>query len=325
MTPGIACVGLVKRYGDVTAVAGLSLAVAPGTVYGLLGPDGAGKTSALRCLAGSAAFDAGEVRICGHDALREPDTVRPLIGYVPQRFSLYPDLTVAENMRFFADLYGVPPAHRERRMAELLAFTRLKGHEGKLAGFLSGGMKQKLALAVALVHRPPVLLLDEPSTGVDPVSRREYWSLLLSLKREGVAILVTTPYMDEAEKCDRIGMLAHGRLLAEGTPASLKAGFPYQVVRVAAAPLLAARRALQGEPWVRTAVIHGDAVHVVVDDAAEAARRIPPALAAAGVACDGVEPVAPSLEDVMVHAMVTSGLATPAAARGEGGDRGRRH
>jgi ABC-2 type transport system ATP-binding protein len=312
--PAILINGLVKRYGDVVAVDGLNLAVPPGSIYGLLGPDGAGKTSTIRSLTGGVAFQGGSVAIFGLDLAGETDRVRELIGYMPQRFALYQDLTLDENLNFFADLYRVSKADRAERVPKLMAFTRLASHNRKLAGQLSGGMKQKLALCTVLVHRPKVLLLDEPSTGVDPVSRKEFWEILLDLKKEGVAILVSTPYMDEAEKCDRIGMMARGKLLVEGAPADLKAGFPFAVLAVAADPLFPARQALGKLPWVRTAVLHGDAVHIVVDDAETAQREVPGLLAAAGVRCDTIRRIDAGLEDVFVHELHVRGLDTPGAA-----------
>lgn len=299
--PAVVIDGLVKRYGTVAAVDGLSLAVPYGGIYGLLGPDGAGKTSALRCLTGSLNFQGGRARICGLDVGTEIERVRSVIGYMPQRFALYQDLTLDENLNFFADLYRVPKRQRAERVPGLMAFTRLAGHNRKLAGQLSGGMKQKLALCTVLIHRPKVLLLDEPSTGVDPVSRREFWQILLELKKEGVAILVSTPYMDEAEKCDRVGMMARGKLLVEGTPDQLKEGFPFQVLAVAAEPLFPARQVLGKLPGVRTAVLHGDAVHIVVADASEAERRVSDALTEAGIRLRGIKPIPAGLEDVFVH------------------------
>lgn len=319
MEPAIAIDGLVKRYGDVTAVDGLSLAVPPGTIYGLLGPDGAGKTSTLRCLTGAIGFQDGQVRICGCDLRREPERIRPLIGYMPQRFALYQDLTLDENLKFFADLYRVSRRERAERVPALMAFTRLAGHGHKLAGQLSGGMKQKLALCTVLVHRPRVLLLDEPSTGVDPVSRRDFWRILGELKQEGVAILVSTPYMDEAEKCDRVGLLASGKLLVEGTPDELKATFPYSVLAVTADPLLPARQVLGRLPGVHTAVQYGVTVHIVVEDAAAVQARIAGALAAAGVRLSGVEAISAGLEDVFVHEIRSRGLSAPGALQRGGG------
>lgn len=311
--------GMVKRYGQVTVVNGLDLTVPAGSIYGLLGPDGAGKTTTLRCLVGSLGFQAGEARVLGLELPREAERIRPLIGYMPQRFALYPDLTLDENLNFFADLYQVSRRSRAERVPALMAFTRLTGHNRKLASQLSGGMKQKLALCTVLVHRPKVLLLDEPSTGVDPVSRREFWEILLELKRSGVAILVTTPYMDEAEKCDRIGMMAQGHLLVEGTPEELRARFPYQVLAVTAAPLFPARQALARVPGVRTAVLHGDAVHLVAENPAAVEAALPMALEAAGVHLAGVQRIEAGLEDVFVHELQSRGLTTPVAAT-QGGE-----
>lgn len=321
MEPAILIEGLVKRYGGVVAVDGLSLSVPAGSIYGLLGPDGAGKTSTLRCLTGTLGFQGGRVRIVGFDLRTQTERVREAIGYMPQRFALYHDLTLDENLNFFADLYRVSRQERMERVPRLMAFTRLTEHNRKLAGQLSGGMKQKLALCAVLVHHPRVLLLDEPSTGVDPVSRREFWQILLELKREGVAILVSTPYMDEAEKCDRIGMIARGRLLVEGTPVQLKEGFPFEVLAVSAEPLFSARQVLGDLPEVQTAVLHGDAVHVVVNDAAAAEERVSGALVAAGIRLLGMQRTGVGLEDVFVHELVSRGLAVPGSLQ-RGGDAG---
>lgn len=315
MAPAIEVRGLTKRYGTVLAVDGLDLSVPPGSIYSLLGPDGAGKTTTLRCLVGSIGFQAGRVRIAGHDLVRETEHVRARVGYMPQRFALYPDLTLDENLAFFADLYQVSPQERRERVPALMAFTRLAGHNQKLARQLSGGMKQKLALCTVLVHRPQVLLLDEPSTGVDPVSRREFWDILLALKQEGVAILVTTPYMDEAEKCDRVGMMARGRLLVEGTPEELRRRFPFHVLAVAATPLFQAQQTLASLPEVRTAVLHGDAVHIVVE-APSAEGLVRDRLAQVGVAVSEVRSIPAGLEDVFVHELVSRGLAVPRSAKG---------
>lgn len=319
MAAAIEVKGLVKQYGRVTAVSGLDLTVPAGSIYGLLGPDGAGKTTTLRCLVGSISFQAGRAQVHGLPLPQDVERIRPLIGYMPQRFALYPDLTLDENLNFFADLYKVSKRDRAERVPALMAFTRLAGHNRKLASQLSGGMKQKLALCTVLVHRPKVLLLDEPSTGVDPVSRREFWEILLELKKEGVAILVTTPYMDEAEKCDRIGMMAQGRLLVEGTPAELRAGFPFEVLAVAAEPLFPARQALARIPGVRTAVLHGDAVHIVVEPGRDVGSQVPAVLTAAGVRFKAVERIEAGLEDVFVHELQSRGLTAPAALTRGGG------
>jgi len=216
---------LVQRFGDVEALAGLSLTLAPGELYGLVGPDGAGKTSALRLLAGLARPVAGTARIEGLDPTAPRSHVREILGYMPQRYALYGDLSVSENLRFFARLYGVErEAFRERR-ARLLAITRLERFPDRRADQLSGGMYKKLALACALLHAPHVLLLDEPTNGVDPTSRMELWDLLHEFVADGMAVLVTTSYMDEAERCARVGLLDRGRLLIEGAPADLVAAF----------------------------------------------------------------------------------------------------
>ncbi len=299
--PAVTIEGLLKRYGDVVAVNGLTLSVPRGSVYGLLGPDGAGKTSALRCLTRGTKFDGGRAFIAGLNVERDIERIRPVVGYMPQRFALYADLTVMENLELFSDLFTVPRADRMERLPRLMAFSRLTRHERKLAGHLSGGMKQKLALCTALVHNPGVLLLDEPTTGVDPVSRRDFWEILLELKKQGVAILVSTPYMDEAERCDTVGMMVDGRILVEGAPAELKSRFPHRLVAVSAEPLFAARRVLDVVQGVHTTVLHGDAIHLVVDDPAEIIPRVTAALEKAGLGQRSIGEVAPGLEDVFVY------------------------
>ncbi len=222
----IAVAGLVKGFAGRPAVRGVSLRVPAGSIYCLHGPDGAGKTTLLRCLAGVLRPDAGDVRLAGVDPRREPDRARTVLGYLPQQFSLYPDLSVQENLDFFARLHGLSgEAWRERR-EELLAFAGLGEFRRRPAGDLSGGMRQKLALCCAVMHRPPVLLLDEPSLGVDPVSRHELWEVLRALRDGGGAVLLSTPYQDEAARGDRLGFLVDGRLALAGPPAELARGFP---------------------------------------------------------------------------------------------------
>jgi ABC-2 type transport system ATP-binding protein len=215
--------GLVKRFGGTTALAGLDLEVAPGEVFGLVGPDGAGKTTAMRLVAGLMTPDAGSVTALGAEIPRRIADVRPRIGYMPQQYSLYGDLSVEENLRFFAGMYGVPRRAFRERAARLLGMARLEEFRARPAGALSGGMYKKLALACALIHAPSLLLLDEPTNGVDPVSRRELWAFLREQVGAGVAVLYSTPYMDEAERGDRVGLVVDGRIAATGRPAELVA------------------------------------------------------------------------------------------------------
>ena len=221
--------GVARRFGERVALAALSIHVAPGEIYGLIGPDGAGKTTALRIAAGVLEPGAGTVRLAGEDPFDERSGARELLGYMPQQYSLYGDLSLGENLAFFREMYGLSRAAFRARRDRLLHLTRLAPYVDRRASALSGGMSKKLALACALLHTPKVLLLDEPTTGIDPVSRRELWDLLHELLTEGVAIMIATPYMDEAARCHRAGMLSAGALLAEGPPATLVAAFPHPV------------------------------------------------------------------------------------------------
>jgi ABC-2 type transport system ATP-binding protein len=226
MSGALSIVGLVKRFGETTALAGLDLEVAPGEVFGLIGPDGAGKTTAMRLAAGLLTPDAGSVTVLGHDVPKRIAEVRPRVGYMPQQYSLYGDLSVAENLRFFAGMYGVPGRVYHERADQLLQMAHLTEFRARSAAALSGGMYKKLALSCALVHAPELLLLDEPTNGVDPVSRRELWAFLREQVGRGVAVLYSTPYMDEAARCDRVGLVVDGRIRATGRPAELVAAHP---------------------------------------------------------------------------------------------------
>ena len=224
MSAAIQFTGVSKRYGAAEALNGLTFDVQPGEMFGLIGADGAGKTTAIRLMCGLLKADAGDVRVLGHDPVREHRRLTEKVGYLSQRFSLYGDLTIDENIAFFAVVHGVPDYHRRRD--RLLDITQLTPFRTRLAERLSGGMKQKLALACTLVHQPELILLDEPTTGVDPISRREFWELLSELLADGITILMSTTYMDEAERCTRVALLHEGRLLAGGDPSQLRAGFP---------------------------------------------------------------------------------------------------
>lgn len=292
--------GLTHRFGRAAAVDGISLRVEGGQIYGLLGPDGAGKTTLLRCLAGVLHIDQGSARVAGLDLARQGEGVRERVGYMPQRFSLYGDLTVEENLVFFADLYGVPRDVRQERMEELLEFSRLRPYRRRLASRLSGGMKQKLALSCSLIHRPPVLLLDEPTTGVDPLSRREFWTILAGLREGGVAILLSTPYLDEAARCDRVGLLDRGRLLQEGTPAGLQASLGYQVVELEVDRIFEARSMLEGFPGVRSLVVRGNRLRVGLQEPERTSSLILATLGRSGLRVGELATTEPSLEDVFV-------------------------
>ncbi len=290
--------GLRRQFGDFTAVDGLNLTVAPGEIYGLVGPDGAGKTTTLRMLTSILDPSAGHCRVAGFDVGANPDGVKDNIAYMSQRFALYFDLTVKENIDFYADLYGVARKGRGERMDELLGFSGMQQFKQRRAGQLSGGMKQKLQLVCALIHTPKVLLLDEPTNGVDPVSRRDFWRVLYRLLQQGVAILVTTAYLDEAERCHRVGLMHNGRLLAEGTPGQVKARVSGQILAVYTA------RARVAAPLIRKklgrASVFGNSVHVICSDAAAAEQQVRKILAEAGIGLDGAERVTPSLEDVFI-------------------------
>ena len=275
--------GLRRRFGDVVAVDGVDLEVPSGAVLGLLGPDGAGKSTLIRMLATVLRPDSGDARVQGFSVTRQAAKVTPRIGYMSQKFALYPDLSVAENIEFFARLRGVRPAERKQRADQLLTGMGLAEFVERQAGRLSGGMKQKLFLATTLMHRPEVLLLDEPTTGVDPVSRREFWRILADLHRSGTTVLVATPYMDEAERCTDVVFLDGGRVRHRGSPAEIKALLPGRLFELRTAEPRAALATIQRLPGVLAAHLYGDLVRLLFDGDAATAEA---ALAAAGVTGD---------------------------------------
>lgn len=297
--------GLRKSFEALTAVDGLDLSVRAGEIFGLVGPDGAGKTTTMRLLTGIMDIDAGEAEVAGCDLRRSTEAVKEHIGYMPQRFSLYGDLTVAENLLFFARIYQVPKAERVRREAELLEFSRLGPFRDRLAQHLSGGMKQKLALACTLIHTPKVLFLDEPTTGVDPVSRRDFWKILYTLLKQGVTLFVSTPYMDEAERCNRVALMNKGRLVTVDTPDALKRGMDGAFLEVIASPLRKAKITLEHLPCVRDVQVFGERLHVHVSTADDTCT-VTDALAVVGISVTGMRPVVPGLEDVFM-ALVEGG------------------
>jgi ABC-2 type transport system ATP-binding protein len=289
-----------KSFGAVKAVRGLDLPVRRGEIHGLVGPDGAGKTTTIRMLCGVLTPDSGSALVFGHDVISGPEKVRERIGYMPQRFSLYGDLTVMENLAFFADLYRVPKRTWEVRSAELLAFSRLAPFADRLAEFLSGGMKQKLALACTLIHEPELLLLDEPTTGVDPVSRREFWQILYSLLGRGVTILVSTPYMDEAERCNTVSFMAAGQVVVSDAPKQLKKRVGREILEMRAEPRRAAMLAARQIPELEDVRVFGDLLHLVVSDAGHAEAATRAALEKRGIRVVSLRRIEPSMEDAFM-------------------------
>jgi ABC-2 type transport system ATP-binding protein len=299
--------GLTKSFAGVCAVDALSFDVRPGEIFGLVGPDGAGKTTTLRMLAGILPPDAGRAMVAGCDVVREPEQAKHFLSYMPQRFGLYEDLTVEENIRFYADLFGVRKAEREARATQLLEAAGMSEFRKRLAGKLSGGMKQKLGLVSALIHRPRVILLDEPTTGVDPVSRRDFWRILYELVADGVTILTSTAYLDEAERCHRVALLHQGKLLFCDTPANLKAHMGKGVLSITGPEPRQLRTALMNIEGISSLVMTGDGVHVVVDDAARRTVEFKALLQKAGVAFDALQQVPPTIEDLFVDAVTGGG------------------
>jgi len=305
--PIVEASGLTKRFDAVAAVDGLSFTVERGEIFGLVGPDGAGKTATMRMLAGVMQPDSGSIVIDGIDVMSDPEEGKQHISYMPQRFGLYEDLTVDENIRFYADLFEIPADIREQRATRLLAASGMSQFRSRLAGQLSGGMKQKLGLTCALVHTPRILLLDEPTTGVDPVSRRDFWRILYGLREEGVTILISTAYLDEAERCNRLALLHGGRVLYCDTPAALKQRMPGAIVVISSPAGREARTAIAGLDGVGNALLVGDGIHAVVDDAALRMPQLREALQRANIAFSQIALGEPSIEDVFVALLENGG------------------
>jgi ABC-2 type transport system ATP-binding protein len=300
MPSAIDAVDVAKDYGGGSALRSVNVTIAPGELFGLVGPDGAGKTTFLRILAGLMRMSGGHVRIDGIDVRTHPAQVKARIGYMSQRFSLSETLTVAENLLYVSEVWHVPHGERRKRIARLLEFSRLGPFQDRLTRNLSGGMKQKLSLCACLVHQPRILLLDEPTIGVDPVSRRDFWLILYDLMQEGSTILLSTPYMDEAERCGRVGFLLDGQLIACGSPASLKAELNTAILDVRCADPRAARRAVQGLPALSDAVSFGDHLHVTIPRSGFDLDAGLQTLRAAGIDLRDWQIREPSLEDVFL-------------------------
>jgi len=300
MTAIVETRGLGKAFAGHAAVRDLNLSIAANEIFGIVGPDGAGKTTTMRMLAGVMRPDQGTVVIDGIDVLRFPDLAKEHFSYMPQRFGLYEDLTVDENIRFYADLFSIPQALREERAARLLAASGMTQFRRRLAGQLSGGMKQKLGLTCALIHTPKVVLLDEPTTGVDPVSRREFWRVLYDLREQGVTIVISTAYLDEAERCHRLALLHEGRLLQCDTPQALKRRMPGAILSIVSQQVREVRDVVARCPGVLSTMLVGVAVRATVDDAALRAPQIAAALSAAGLAFEPPKIAQPTIEDLFV-------------------------
>jgi ABC-2 type transport system ATP-binding protein len=291
---------LTKSFGPLMAVRDLNLEVMRGEIFGLVGPDASGKTTTLRMLCGILRPDGGEATVAGYDIRKEAEALKDRVGYLPQRFGLYGDLTVLENIHFYADLYQVSRKQRAERIERLLRFANLTPFDKRMAQDLSGGMKQKLGLICALIHTPEILLLDEPTTGVDPLSRRDFWIILYDLLKEGVTILFSTSYLDEAERCNRVGMVYQGEVLITDTPAAVKAQIRGTILELRMDNYQKGMKILEDVRALRSLVLSGDKIHVVVDNPKEGENRIRDALKEQGLEVLGLEEVRPSLEDAFV-------------------------
>ena len=291
--------GLTKAFGSNVAVSNLSLDVQRGELFGLVGPDGAGKTTVMRLLANIMEPTSGEAWVAGYSILRDGEKIKERIGYMSQRFGLYEDLTVMENIHFYADLYGVPANERPARIEKLLGFSNLTPFRQRLAGNLSGGMKQKLGLACALIHTPQVLFLDEPTGGVDPVSRRDFWRILYGLLKEQITIFISTAYLDEAERCTRIGLIHRGNMLIIDEPAKVKQTFGIPMIEISTPEARTARDFVASLPGVRSVNMYGDRLHIAMENT-ELAGKILDQLRAKGFPVEGEREIIPSLEDIFI-------------------------
>ena len=290
---------LTKSFGDNVAVNALNLEVRKGELYGLVGPDGAGKTTTMRLLTAIMDPSSGDAWVAGHSIISEGEPLKEKIGYMSQRFGLYEDLTVMENILFSADLYEVPQRERPKRIERLLGFSNLTPFKDRLAGQLSGGMKQKLGLACALIHTPEVLFLDEPTNGVDPVSRRDFWRILYDLLKEGVTILVSTAYLDEAERCTRIAMIHKGAVLIEGEPKTVRNSLNVPMLEVWSDNARQAVEVVKKQSGIRTVSLYGDRLHITIERNVTAAE-IADKLKRTGIQVKDLREIVPSLEDVFI-------------------------
>jgi ABC-2 type transport system ATP-binding protein len=306
MSIAIETLQLIKRYPgqkkeDRPAIDTIDLTVESGQLYGLVGPDGAGKTTLLRILSTVMEPTSGSAQLAGFDVMKQSEDVRALLGYMPQAFSLYPDLSVMENLKFFADINGVPAREQKKRIDELLEFARLTEFTTRRSENLSGGMRKKLALACALIHEPKILLLDEPTTGVDPVSRRELWHLLAKVIQQGVTVLVSTPYMDEAERCNQVSMLYEGKVLAFGTPSELETKLPFDILEVKARPRKVIREVIGATEGIRSWRPVGDRLRLSVNDLDSLKARLLNTLQNTGAEVSILRKAKPTMDDVFIY------------------------
>lgn len=292
--------GLTRKFGKLTAVDHLDLEIRRGEIFGLVGPDGAGKTTTLRLLCGLVYITEGKATIAGLDVSAQHDSVKDQIGYMAQRFALYPDLTVEENMNFYADLFGISKTERERLTERLLHMTRMEPFRKRRAGKLSGGMKQKLALMCTLLHHPQILFLDEPTNGVDPVSRRDFWAILYQLVKDGLTVFITTAYLDEAERCNRVGLLHKGKLIRCDTPENLRNRMEDPCYEIACSDSKAVQTALKGSPGILSLEPFGLAMHLFFSKSQTSLEKMSEELQAMGISGVTFKEIQPSLEDVFI-------------------------
>jgi ABC-2 type transport system ATP-binding protein len=292
---------LTKCFGDFCAVDNVTFTVSRGEIFGFLGPNGAGKSTTIRILCGLLTPSGGQARVGGIDVSRDPEEVRKRIGYMSQKFSLYDDLTVEENIDFFSGVYRVPRELRRERKEFALQMAGLMERRGTMTGILPGGLKQRLALGCAILHQPPILFLDEPTSGVDPIARRTFWSLIYRLSEAGHTVFVTTHYMDEAEYCHRLALMYRGKIIAIGPPGTLKQQLEdYTLVNLESSDLVESMKALERVEGVGEVAVYGGGLHLTVQDAAAASPRIRQALAERGIRVQSLEVIQPSMEDVFV-------------------------
>jgi ABC-2 type transport system ATP-binding protein len=299
-TPAVETHDLVKRFGDFLAVDHVSLQVPRGEIFGFLGPNGAGKSTTIRILCGLLEPSEGQASVAGYDVRTQSEQIKRHIGYMSQRFSLYDDLTVEENIDFFSGIYGVPGQRRPERKAYVLRMAGLMEQRSTMTRLLAGGWKQRLALGCAILHEPPILFLDEPTSGVDPIARRSFWELIYQLSAAGHTIFVSTHYMDEAEYCHRIALMYRGKVIALGAPAFLKRSLQAHILHLESSDVLGSMTAMENQPGIVEAAVFGSGLHVTVQDPSSAISQIRSLLDARHISISQIEPIQPSMEDVFV-------------------------